>query len=165
MKINNEKEKNAYFSKTIKNEGAYFIVTFPTGETEFIWVEKYENWTDGSDWYWEHSTLLLTHDVTGESLEPYYDDELKEMVTPYECCYIENNAAYEISSYPYDTSIIPFLPESFDIVYVTDDEIEAIKFMMKLDKYESLEEDKKLAVIYGEDIIRAEANHNNAKSK
>ena len=65
MKINNEIEKNKYFNETIKKDGAYFMVTFPSGKSEFIWVKKYENWNDdGSDWYLEHSNLLLTYDVT-----------------------------------------------------------------------------------------------------
>ena len=65
MKINNEKEKNAYYSKTIKEDGAYFTLTSPSGESEFVWVEKYEKWNDdGSDWYVEHSTLLNKHEIS-----------------------------------------------------------------------------------------------------
>lgn len=156
IRINNVKEKEDFFSKHIKKDGAYFNVKFDN-EIDFIWVKKYENWNDdGSDWYLEHSNLLLTYDVNGESLEPYYDKELGEIVKPFHWCYIEGDTGYEIDSYHSGH----FLPEIFEIEFVTDDEDEAVKYMVNL---ESLEEDKQLAAMYGEGIIKSEIDRNNAK--
>jgi hypothetical protein len=131
IKIRSEQEKERYFNEQIKEDGAYFNVKYQSGEKEFIWVKKFENWTsDGSNWYLESPNQLMKYDIKGISLEPYYDEEEKETYTPFEHCYIEENTAYEINSW--QTS--PFLPEEFEIEFVTDDESEAIKYMIKSEK-------------------------------
>jgi hypothetical protein len=129
IEIRNVQEKEAYFNEQIKDSGAYFNVKYPYGEKEFIWVKKFENWTsNGSNWFLESPNQLMKYDIKGISLEPYYDEKENETFIPFDQCYIHGNIAYEIISW--QTS--PFLPEEFEIEFVTDDEIEAIKYMIKL---------------------------------
>lgn len=131
IKIQNEQEKERYFNEQIKKDGAHFSVKYPTGEKEFIWVKKFTNWnSDGSNWYLESPNCLVRYNIEGESLEPYYDEEEGETYTPFEHCYIDGNYAYEIDSM--QTS--PFLPNEFEIEFITDTEIEAIQYMIKLEK-------------------------------
>jgi hypothetical protein len=131
IKIRNEQEKERYFNDEINTGGAYFNIKYPSGEKEFIWVRKFNNFTsDGSTWYLEFPNQLMKHDITGISLVPYYDEEDNETYIPFDHCYINETIAYEINSW--QTS--PFLPEEFEIEFVTDDEIEAIKHMIKLEK-------------------------------
>lgn len=119
IKIRNEQEKEQFFNEHIKKDGAYFNVKYPNGGTEFIWVKKFENWKeDGSNWFLEYLNQLMKHNVTEEGLKPYY----------FEQCYIEGNFAYEINSW--QTS--PFLPEEFEIEFVTDIETKAVQYMIQL---------------------------------
>lgn len=130
IKIRNEQEKERYFDEQIKGDGAYFNVKYPSGDMEFIWVKKFRNWrADGSNWHLESPNQLMKHDITNVSLEPYFDEEENETYIPFEHCYIEGNTAYEINSW--QTS--PFLPEEFEVQFVTDNETDAIKFMIVLE--------------------------------
>lgn len=131
IKIRSKQEKERYFNEKIKDDGAYFNVTYLSGKKEFIWVKKFKNWTsEGSNWYLESPNHLMKHDVKGISLEPYYDEEENETYTPFEHCYIDGNIAYEIDSW----QTAPFLPDEFEIELVTNDEIEATKYMIQLEK-------------------------------
>lgn len=130
IKITSEKEKEHYFTEQIKKDGAYFNVKYPSGETEFIWVKQFKNWNeDGSSWHLEAPNCLMKYDNI--SLEPYYDEEEDETYeSPFIHCYIEGNVAYEIDS----PQTSPFLPEEFEIEFVTDEEIEAVKYMIEREK-------------------------------
>lgn len=131
IKIENEQDKDNYFQEQIKEDGAYFKVKYLNGEEEFIWVKKFNNWRDdGSSWYLESPNHLIKYDITGVSLEPYYDEEDEETYIPYEHCYIEGNTAYEIDSL--QTS--PFLPEKFQIEFVAIDGTEVIKYIIQSEK-------------------------------
>lgn len=129
IKIKNEEEKNQFFDENIKEDGSYFNVKYPSGENEFIWVKRFEKWNDdGSDWFLEYPNEMHKYDVSNENLKSYYDEELEETITPYGDCYIENNEAYEITSW----QVEPFLPEEFEIEFVTDNHVEAAKYLLKI---------------------------------
>jgi hypothetical protein len=131
IKIKNGQEKKNYFNEQIKKGGAYFNVKYTSGEKEFIWVKKFVNWNlDGTDWYLESPNKLIKHETDEESLKPYFDEEENEIYVPFEHCYVNENVAYEIDSM--QTS--PFLPEEFEIEFITDIENEAIKYMIKLEE-------------------------------
>jgi hypothetical protein len=134
INISNKKEKEKYFDEQIKECGAYFNVKYPSGEKEFIWVKKFENWmNDGSNWYLESPNQLMKYDIKDISLESYYDEEEKETLIPFEHCYIDGDTAYEIISW--QTS--PFLPEEFEIEFFTDDEDDAVRYMIGLENNNS----------------------------
>lgn len=127
--IKGEKEKQEYFEELIKGTGAYFNVKYPDGENEFIWVKKFENWNeDGSHWYLESPNQLMKYpNITSQDLEPYYDEEDDETYeSPFVHCYLKDETAYEIESW--QTS--PYLPEQFEIEFVTDIENEAVEYML-----------------------------------
>lgn len=131
IRISNEQEKNDYFNEQIKGDGAYFNVKYAEGYTDFIWMKKFERWNDdGSNWYLEAPNHLVRYDLTGVSLEPYYDEEEDETYIPFEHCLIIGNFAYEIDS----PQTAPFLPEVFEIEFVTDIENEAVNYMIQLEK-------------------------------
>ncbi|WGT37727.1 hypothetical protein QH639_18075 [Lysinibacillus sp. 1 U-2021] len=129
IKINSIKEKEEYFASTIKKHGAYFNVTYHNGDTEFIWVTLYERFNeDGSNWYLEAPNDLRKYKYSDDSLELYYDEEDEEWYdSPYLHMHIEGEFAYEVDS----PQTAPFLPESFEIEFITDDCKEAAKYMLE----------------------------------
>lgn len=132
LKIRNEHEKEKYFNEHIKEDGAHFKVKYLSGEEEFIWVKRFEEWKqDGSNWYLESSNQLMKHDITGVNLEPYHCAEDDEIYIPFDHCYVREEIAYEIVSW--QTS--PFLPDEFEIEFITSDETEAIKYMIELENH------------------------------
>lgn len=128
IKINNNEEKIKYFDDVIKGDGAYFNVKYEGEKVEFIWVSKFENWmNDDINWYLEYPNQLMRYEnLTEDSLKPFYDKEENEWITPFDWCYIDGGTAYEIISF----QCTPFLPEVFEIEFVTDIEDEAVKYMI-----------------------------------
>ena len=128
FKINSVEEKKQYWAPLIGKEGAYFKVKYDNVE-EFIYIHKFGNWDEDGDWFLEYPNQLMEYDFTGLHSEPtYYDEEDDEWYdNPFAHMHIEGNKAYEIVSF--QTS--PFLPESFEIEFVTDSELDAIKYMLE----------------------------------